>query len=350
MASTDSHYWEDHDKIGGGAEHTSPPGSSLSSSFNHLYGTTASGYDSSLEVIIEGWGGKQGFHYPTWKLRWFVLQKLPTPPESDNMKDTRDYFRTSDDAFERAHNFNVKNDKQNLILSYFTDHTKGELKEMFRFDEETCWAVQQSRTTCPKYNGALLDSLHVFCHGSRGSTKLIFIPFSGFQQPTWNMLLEPWKLAMEYALPRAHTFLHGTYFDDFYQVRDDVFGRTQLDMDKRLDAFEALLSDDEIFKDHYDVWGLLEFAPLVLFGSNAQEDNKDLDSADIRERMKVQNDTLNKFENKLNEISMEKELAGSRRAWLKYKAQAMWRDVPLAYWMKIKDLDNNTANLPDHLR
>ena len=115
-------------------------------------------FDPSLDIIIEGWGGKQGFHFPTWKLRYFVLQKKPTAPDTDEIADARDYFKHSSDSFERAHNYNCKTDKVNLVLSYFTDNTKKELKEVFAFDENTTWLAQKSRITCPKYSQGQVES------------------------------------------------------------------------------------------------------------------------------------------------------------------------------------------------
>ena len=88
------------------------------------------------EVIIEGWGGKQGFHFPTWKSRYFVLEKKASfPKDTDDIIDARDYFTNSSDSYERAHNYNVETDKVHLVLTYYTDSTKAELKEEFHFDK-----------------------------------------------------------------------------------------------------------------------------------------------------------------------------------------------------------------------
>ena len=87
----------------------------------------------ALETIIEGWGGKQGWHVPSWKIRWFVLEKKIIPADTDDVADARTYFRNSSDSYERAHNYNAKTDKVDLVLSYYTDDSKKELKEKISF-------------------------------------------------------------------------------------------------------------------------------------------------------------------------------------------------------------------------
>eukprot|EP01042_Synura_sphagnicola_P021492 gene21492-27320_t len=69
----------------------------------------------NLELIIEGWGAKQGTKYPNWNVRWFVLEKKTPEPDSLEVLDTRDYFKHSSDSYERAHNYNSSNDKANLV-------------------------------------------------------------------------------------------------------------------------------------------------------------------------------------------------------------------------------------------
>ena len=57
-----------------------------------------------------------------------------------------------------------------------------------------------------------------------------------------------------------------------------------------------------------------------------------------------------KFDKKNKELIAEKGIAGSRDAWLKLCKQAKHRNLKFGEWMKIKDQDNNIADLPAHLR
>lgn len=263
-----------------------------------------------FETVIEGWGGKQGFHFPTWKARWFVLQKKTTYLDSEDVLDARDYFKNSSDSFERAHNYNVKNDKVNLILSYYTDETKTELKEAFRFDENTCWVIQKSRVTYPKYQGGHIESIHLFCKGSRGAHKLIFIPFWGFVEPTFSLLCQPWSICMEFGKPRAYDGEHDTYFHDFITVEEDTFGRQQKDLDAKLETFKGIFSDDLVFRDMKanPVMALFVLGPIKFLGKNAQEDNLAKDKEDIEEAMNKQTEWQMKFDKKKKELMV--------RAWL----------------------------------
>jgi hypothetical protein len=259
-----------------------------------------------LETIIEGWGGKQGFHFPTWKARYFVLQKKVTPKDSDDLFDAREYFRNSSDSFERAHNYNVKNDKVNLILSYYTDDTKAELKEEFRFDENTCWMTQKSRITIPKYSQGPVSSIHLFCKGSRGAHKLIFIPFWGFVEPTFNLMCQPWSLCMEFGKPRAYDGEHDTYYHDFITVQEDVFGRQQKDLDAKLETFKGMFVDDLIFKDIKAnvVQAIMLLGPIKYLGKNAQEDNMKQDKDDIQMALDKQTEWQMKFDKKMKELNV----------------------------------------------
>mmetsp|Transcript_68236 Transcript_68236/g.134134 ORF Transcript_68236/g.134134 Transcript_68236/m.134134 type:complete len:323 (+) Transcript_68236:18-986(+) len=305
-----------------------------------------------LETIIEGWGGKQGFHFPTWKARWFVLQKRRTPRESDDVTDCREYFKNSSDSFERAHNYNVKNDKVNLILSYYTDETKSELKEEFRFDENTSWLTQQSRVTIPKFRGGPISSIHLFCKGSRGAHKLIFIPFWGFVEPTYNLMCQPWSLCMEFGKPRAYDGENDTYFHDFITVKEDTFGQQQKDMDAKLETFKGLFADDVVFKDIKAnvVRAVTLLAPIKFFGKNAQEDDLGKDKADQEAALSKQTEWQMKFDKKFAELQEEKQEAGGRAKWLKLNKQAQHRNMKFKDWMAIKDQDDNIANLPAHLQ
>ena len=311
-------------------------------------------YDDTLPILIEGWGGKQGYCYPTWKLRWFVLQYIaPSEAESEDVSDAREYFSNhAPDPFARQHNYNVMNDKQNLVLSYFTDDSKKELKEVFRFTQDTCWKAQHSRITCPRIEKTNIKSLHIFCKGSRGSTKLIFIPFAGFQEPTWNELLQPWVLAMEFGVPLAANLFYGSYFDDCYRVQDQVpgvHGRTEEDWFERLDAFKNLLKDGRVFRKHKKnpFRGVYTFLPILL-GFNAQEDNVKLDNIDILECNQVHREWLDKFQSKMWQQMRQKQEAGSRANWRKFGAQAVYRKVTYTQWMKIKDAEE--SELPEDLR
>jgi len=301
-------------------------------------------YDPNLEIIIEGWGGKQGFHFPTWKLRWFVLQKKPTAADSEEIEDTRDYFAHSGDSFERAHNYNCKTDKVNLVLYYLTDNTKTDLKEVFAFDENTCWMVQKSRVTCPKYSQGQIESIHLFCNGSRGAHKLIFIPFWGFVEPSFKLMCQPWSLCMEFGKPKAYDGENDTYFGDFTKVDEDTFGRTQKDLEKRLDTFTKMFEDDLIFKDQKEnmMMGLKLMVPIKFFGKNAQEDNKAKDAEDAKACIDKQTDFQMRFGKKCKELNVQKESVGGRPAWLKLKEQARSRSVTFETWMKIKDDDGRS--------
>ena len=233
-------------------------------------------YNPDLEIIMEGWGAKQGWKYPTWKVRWFVLQKKAgVPADSDDVTDARTYFKNSSDSYERAHNYNMKNDKANLIMTYFTDDSKTDMKEQYVFDENTNWCVAKSRVTCPK-KGPDLESIHLFCKGSRGSTKLIFLPFWGWMQYTSDLICRPWTICMEFAKAKAYVGEHDDYYGDFVKVEDDVFGKTQKDMDKRREEWSELFADELIFKDHKALpfMAAALFFPIKFMGRNAQQDNK----------------------------------------------------------------------------
>ena len=324
-----------------------------------------------VETIMEGWGGKQGRHYPTWKLRWFVLQRVSSNKgdnssngnspnsvddedyEDDDTADTREYFSNHcPDMTARSHNYNVMNDKQSLVLSYFVDESKTVLREEFRFTEDTCWKAQRSRITCPEYDGTPLQSLHVFCKGSRGSQKLIFIPFGGFASPSWERVLEPWQLAFEFCVPRAANLFYGSYFDDSQRTCEHVPGRSQEHWEACLDRFEGLLADEVVFKEHKDslLLGAATFIPLVVLRKHAQADDKALDKADVAECLQQQREWLSKFENKKMELRRQKQQSGSRELWLKYRAQAAHVGVTFSKWMIMKDSEEGIAQLPEDLR
>lgn len=266
-----------------------------------------------MQTIIEGWCGKQGFHFPTWKVRWFVLEKKITAGDSDDVVDARNYFKTSSDSYERAHNYNVKTDKVNLVLTYYTDETKAEVKEVFKFDEDTYWVIQKARVTSPKFQGGQIDSIHLFCKGSRGAHKLIFIPFWGFVEPTFNLLCQPWVLCMEFGKPRAYDGEHDTYYHDFITVQEDEFGRQQKDLDEKLAIFKAIFDDKLIFKDMKanPIFGLKVMVPIKFFNMNAQEDNLKKDKEDAEEASQQQLEWQMKFTKKLKELQVCKCLDGS---------------------------------------
>lgn len=305
-----------------------------------------------LETILEGWGGKQGWKYPTWKVRYFVLQKKPTPPDSDDVTDARDYFKNSSDSFERAHNYNVKNDKVNLVLTYYTDDTKAEVKEVFTFDENTCWHGEQSRITWPRFMQGPVKAIHLFCKGSRGASKLVFVPFWGFCEPGFKLLLQPWMLSFEFAKPNAFVGENDTYYDDFRKVEEDVFGKTSADLAKHFEEFKKIFDDDVTFKDIKANYMLAAkvFIPIKFLGKNAQEDNISADKDTCTELMNKQTEWQMKFDKKMKELIEEKKIAGSRAAWQKLCAQAKWRNLKFAAWMEIKDKDNNMDSLPANLR
>lgn len=255
--------------------------------------------EGQLVTVIEGWGAKQGFHFPTWKVRWFVLQKRVTEDTID-IKDVREHFKNFGDSFERTHNYNVKNDKTSLILSYYTDDSKKELKEEFKFDENTCWVTQQSRVTIPKFRGGPIESIHLFCKGSGGAHKLIFIPFWGFVEPTYKLMCAPWSLCMEFGKPRAYDGENDTFFHDFITVDEDTFGRQQKDLDAKLETFKGVFEDDVVFKDikANPMAALKLLAPIKFFGKNAQEDNLKKDQEDIEAALNKQTEWQMKFDKK----------------------------------------------------
>lgn len=305
-----------------------------------------------LTTIIEGWGAKQGTKYPNWNIRWFLLQKKVVPADSDEIADTRDYFVHSSDSYERAHNFNVKADKVNLILTYFTDDTKAEVKEVFEFNEETAWCVQDPRITRPKFMGGPIQAIYLFCKGSKGSNKLVFVPFWGFVEPTFKMMCQPWILCMEHAVPEAYSGENDTYFADLAKVDEDTYGRTTKDLEAKLAQFKGCFEDDITFKPYKEnvMQALKLFAPIALFGKNGQDDNTKADTDDANAAREKQLDWSMRFNKKLKELNAQKEAIGDRQAWLKIVAQARHRGMRYEAWMQIRDADNNMANLPAHLR
>jgi hypothetical protein len=306
----------------------------------------------NMEVIMEGWGAKQGTKYPNWNMRWFVLEKKPTAPDSDDIADTRVYFKNSSDSYERAHNYNTQTDKTNLVLSYYVDDSKKELKERFEFDENTFWGVRKPRVTIGKFRGGPIDAIHLFCKGSRGAKKLIFVPFWGFCEPTFNLLCQPWVICMEHARKNAYDGEHDTYYSDLAKVDEDTFGRTTKDLMAKLDQFKACFDDEITFKDYKAnvIMGLKLFVPIRLFGKNAQDDDLNADKELVNSYTNNQNEWQMKFNKKMKELNKQKEVAGSREAWIKLCAQAKWRNLKFDEWMAIKDQDDNIANLPANLR
>jgi len=306
----------------------------------------AHAFDPSLDIVIEGWGGKQGWHFPTWKVRWFVLQKKPCPPDTDEVADARDYFRNSSDTFERAHNFNEQNDKKYLVLSYFTDETKTELKEVFHFDENTTSTHDQPRITTPKFSQGVVQAVHLFCKGSRGSSKLIFIPFWGFVEPHFKLMTQPWLSCFEFGFPKCYDRDDNHYYEDFLTVNEDVHGRTSKDLEKKFAQFKAMFDDDVVFKTYKEepMAALKLFVPIKLFGKNAQEDDTRADqqkAAELNERHTKYQMRFNKC---AKDLVAEKEIAGGRDKWLALVAQARAKSVTFETWMKIKDDPSNVVN------
>jgi len=306
----------------------------------------------TLETILEGWGGKQGTKYPTWNIRWFVLEKKSTAPvDTFEIADTRTYFKNSSDSYERAHNYNVEKDKVHLVLTYYTDETKKEVKESFVFDENTYWVVKKSKLTCPKFRGGPIESIHLFCTGSKGSKKLVFAPFWGFVEPNYNLLCQPWVISFEKGYPNAFDGEHDTYYNDLRKVDEDTYGRTTKDLNAKLDQFKACFVNDITMRDlrSNPVFALSTFAPIVL-GRNGQDSGLAEDASSINSAKERFLEWTMKFNKKMKELNAQKETAGSREAWLKLCAQASYRNLRFDEWMKIKDEDDNIANLPAHLR
>jgi|EP01033_Poteriospumella_lacustris_P006386 hypothetical protein len=306
----------------------------------------------NLELIIEGWGAKQGTKYPNWNVRWFVLEKKTPEPDSLEVLDTRDYFKHSSDSYERAHNYNSSNDKANLVLSYYVDESKTELKERFEFTPSTYWTVQKPRVTAPKFNGGPIEAIYLFCEGSNGSKKLVFTPFWGFVEPTFNLLCQPWVLCMEHARPRAYDGENDTYYSDLAKVDEDTFGRTTKDLEAKLEQFKGCFVDDVTFKPYKEspMKALSLFLPIKFLGKNGQDDDPAADRAKIEECTAKQTEWQMKFNKKMKELNEQKLQAGSREQWLKYVAQARHRGMKYDAWMQIKDADGNYNNLPAHLK
>ena len=315
--------------------------------------TTTTATEETYTTIIEGWGAKQGTKYPNWNMRWFVLEKKANAPaDTEDVIDTRDYFVHSSDSYERAHNYNVKSDKVHLRLSYYVDDSKKEIKEIFQFDENTCWCVQKPRVTVPKHNGGPIDSIYLFCKGNKGSKKLVFVPFWGFVEPTFNLLCQPWVLCMEFGRPEAYTKENDTYFADLKKVDEDTYGRTTKDLEAKLEQFKACFVDDITFKNYKEnpMSALKLFAPIALFGKNGQDDNLKADTDSASAATEKQTEWSMKFNKKMKEIIAHKQEFGGREPYLKLVAQARHRGMRLEAWLQIKDHDNNMANLPAHLR
>jgi hypothetical protein len=260
------------------------------------------------EIIIEGWGAKQGFHFPTWKIRWFVLEKDVIPADSDDVADARDYFKNGPDSYERAHNYNVKNDKVHLTLSYYTDESKTELKETFKFNEDTCWMTQKSRINMGKFRGGQIESIHLFSKGSSGAHKLIFVPFWGFVEPTFDLMCQPWQLCMEFGKKRAYDGDNDTYYHDFITVQEDVFGKQQKDIDAKFEQFKACFEDEVTFKDIKSnvMQAAMLLLPIKFFGKNAQEDNLCKDAEDVKMATDKQTEWQMKFDKKKKEQMVSK--------------------------------------------
>lgn len=310
--------------------------------------------NDDLEVIMEGWGGKQGTKYPNWNIRWFVLEKRKSAvvADSDEVKDTRDYFVHSSDSFERAHNYNVSNDKKSLILSYYVDETKKELKECFVFDENTYWKVAKPRVTCPKYNGGPIEAIYLFCKGSRGSKKLVFTPFWGFVEPTFNLLCQPWVLTFEFGTRGAYDRDGNNYYGGLATVDEDTFGKTTKDLQDKLAKFKGCFVDDVTFKPYKEnpMAAAKLFLPIAVMGKNGQDDNPSADDELMNAAKDTQTQWQMKFNKKMKELNAQKESVGGRDPWLKLNAQARHRHITFDSWMAIKDHDNNMETIPAHLR
>lgn len=302
--------------------------------------------EGTWEVVIAGWGGKQGYHYPTWKIRWFVLESL-VREESQDVLDAKEYFKNCNDSFKRAHNYHVKNDKKFLRLTYYTDDSLAELKERFVFNEETYWCCKQPRLSNPKVPGPKIDAIHLFCPGSNGSHKLIFIPFWGFMPIDKSLLCQPWVLSMEFGKPRAYDDEHSNYYHDYITVSEDDYGKTQKDMDAALTRFKAVFADSVVFQDK--IRAAFVFAPILL-GKHGQTDNMTQDKADMDSAREKQQEWFMIFNKKMKAMIAEKEKAGGREQWLKLCKQAAWRNLDFDEWMAIKDQDDNMESLPEELR
>jgi hypothetical protein len=274
------------------------------------------------------------------------LQKKACPPDTDEVTDARDYFRNSSDTYERAHNFNAQNDKKNLVLSYFTDETKSELKEVFHFDENTCWTHELPRITTPKFSQGMVQAIHLFCKGSNGSSKLIFIPFWGFREPGYKLLTAPWLLSFEFGTPKCYDKDGNDHFGQFIEVQEEVFGKASKDLEKKLIIFRAMFDDDVVFKPFKEnsMAGLKLLLPIKFFGKNAQEDNKGLDQETAARLNEEQTKYQMKFNKRAKDLVAEKESVGGREQWLEFVAQARNKSVTFETWMKIKDDKSNPVN------
>eukprot|EP01034_Spumella_vulgaris_P031363 gene31363-38740_t len=159
-------------------------------------------------------------------------------------------------------------------------------------------------------------------------------------------MTQPWLKSFEFGQPRCYDKDGGNYYGEFIEVKEDVYGRTSKDLEKKLLQFRAMFDDDVVFKPYKEngMAGLKLLIPIKFFGKNAQEDNKGLDQETAARLNEEQTKFQMRFNKKAKELVAEKEIAGGREQWLELVAQARNKSVTFETWMKIKDDPSNVVN------